>query len=104
MLWRDAVQLIPTTYEPGAYGAMVPVDGTPREVMCNVRDAGRTETYQALAAGVRVELIIDMIAAEYNREPKLTWNGETLYVARQYSKGGDYVALSMSRYPVQAGG
>jgi hypothetical protein len=79
-------------------GERVPVDGTPREVMANEKSVGSREFYQAAAVGMKPEVIIEMYKGEYGGEPKLTHNGTIYHVIRTYSRNGEKIELTCSRY------
>jgi SPP1 family predicted phage head-tail adaptor len=96
--WRDVVGLIAVTKVKNETGERVPVDGTPREVMANEKSVGSREFYQAAAVGMKPEVIIEMYKGEYGGEPKLTHNGTIYHVIRTYSRNGEKIELTCSRY------
>jgi SPP1 family predicted phage head-tail adaptor len=98
--WRDVAGLIPITKVKNEYGERVPGDGTPREVFCNVKSVGSREFYQAAAVGMKPEVIIEMYKGEYDNEPKLSHNGTVYHVIRTYSRNGEKIELTCSRYPM----
>ncbi|OMF35266.1 hypothetical protein BK133_11200 [Paenibacillus sp. FSL H8-0548] len=100
MMWRSVVGLIPVTIEKNEYKENVPVDGTPREVMCDVKSVGAREFYQAAAVGMKPEIIIAVRKVEYQDEPKLRYEGTVYHVVRTYSKNGEVLELTCSRFPM----
>ncbi|OBZ13339.1 phage head closure protein [Bacillus sp. FJAT-26390] len=101
MMWRDVVGLIKVTKQKNELGERVPVDGVPREAFANVKSVGSREFYQAFVAGVKPEIIVELIKAEYDGEEKVKLEGTTYHVIRAYSKGGDKIELTCSRYPME---
>ncbi|WP_424766304.1 phage head closure protein [Paenibacillus sp. sgz302251] len=100
MMWRSSVGLIAVTKVQNQYKELEDVDGEPREVMCNKKSVGSREVYQAAAVGMKPEFIIELMSAEYQDEPKLLDNGIVYHVIRTYSKSGEKVELTCSRYPM----
>lgn len=100
MNWRSIVGLIAVTKVKNDYNELEEVDGVPREVMANVKSVGSREFYQAAAAGMKVETIIAIREIEYQGEPKLSHGGTVYHVIRTYSKGGEILELTCSRYPM----
>lgn len=100
MLWRDVASLIPITKVKNIYGEQVATDGTLREVFVNVKSVGSREFYQASAVGIKPEIIVEMHVADYDDETKLKYNDKTYQVIRTYSRNGEYIELTCSRYPL----
>lgn len=100
MSWRVVVNLVPMTITQDAYGAQVPVDGPPREVMGQEKSVRSSEFYQAHAVGMKPETVFQIRRVEYQGEPKLTYEGVTYYIIRTYSKAGELLDLVCSRYPM----
>ncbi|MCA0754909.1 phage head closure protein [Paenibacillus sp. N4] len=100
MMWRDVVGLIQEVLVPSPYGGSTKTDGQPREVFANAKSVKGVEFYQALAVGVKAEKIFEIRAAEYQDEPKLLHEGTTYHVVRTYSRDGELIDLTCSRYPM----
>lgn len=100
MNWRIVVGLIPVTKAKNDYGERVETDGAPREVMANEKSVGSREFYQAAAVGMKPEIIIEIRKAEYQDEPKLSYGGAIYHVIRTYSRNGETLELTCSRYPM----
>lgn len=101
MNWRSVIGLIAVTPSQGEYGAGEGVDGAPRDVMANEKSIKGAEFYQAHAVGIRPEVVFEIRRAEYQGEPKLVHEGTTYYVIRTYSKSGEFLELTCSRYPMK---
>ena len=98
--WRDVVGLIAVNKVKNEYGERVDVDSAPREVMANEKSVGSREFYQAAAVGMKPEVIIEMYKGEYDNEPKLSHNGTVYHVIRTFSRNGEKIELTCSRYPM----
>lgn len=100
-MWRDVVGLIAVTKVKNDLGERIPTDSAPREVLADVKSVGSREFYQAAAVGVKPEIIIAVRKIEYQSEPKLLHDGTTYHVIRTYSKSGEILELTCSRYPME---
>ncbi|WP_036718254.1 phage head closure protein [Paenibacillus harenae] len=83
------------------YGAETEVDGPVREVMANEKSVKGAEFYQAHAVGIRPEIVFEIRKAEYQGEPRVKYEGATYYVIRTYSRSGELLELTCSRYPME---
>lgn len=101
MLWRDMVGLISVTSERNKYGEWVDVDSKPRNVHANKKSVRQSEFYQAHAAGIKPELMVEVQAFEYNDEPKLMFEGTIYYIIRTFTKTDEKIELICSRFPMQ---
>ncbi|WP_438498019.1 hypothetical protein [Paenibacillus sp. IHBB 3054] len=101
MMWRDVVDLIPVIPKKNTYGEEVPEDGPPRTVFANKKSVRQSEFYQAFAAGLRPELVLEVRGMEYADEPKLRYADVDYYIIRSFSKNGEIMELVCSRYPME---
>lgn len=102
MMWRDVLSLIPTIEGRDSYGEEVGVDGEPREVFANRKSVRQTEFYQALAAGLKPEIVFEIREQEYEGEKKARHEGTDYHVIRTYSRNGEVLELVCSRFPMEA--
>lgn len=100
MMWRDVIGLIAVTTSQSATGSVTTTDGLPREVFANKKSVKYTEFYSALAVGVKPDIIFEIREAEYNNEPKLKYGDIVYHVVRTYSKDGEKLELTCSRFPM----
>ncbi|MGG3456053.1 phage head closure protein [Paenibacillus rhizolycopersici] len=103
MLWRDVIDLIPVTVVKNGYGEEVEQDGIPRSVFANKKSARQSEFWQAYAAGVKPEIVFEVMVADYNEETKIKYGENKYYrVIRTYSANGERIELVCSVYPMEA--
>lgn len=104
MMWRDVVGLVAVTKQEAGYGALIDVDGEPREVPANKKSTRQSEFYQARAVGIKPEMTFEIFAGDYEEEPKLMFQGTTYYIIRTFSKSGEKIELICSRFPLESVG
>ncbi|GJM84319.1 hypothetical protein HMSSN139_68150 [Paenibacillus sp. HMSSN-139] len=102
MLWRDVIDLIPVTVVRNGYGEEVEQDGTPRQVFANKKSVRQSEFYQAMAAGMKPEIVFEVMVGDYADEPKVKHNGKYYRLIRTYSANGERIELVCSVYPMEA--
>lgn len=100
-MWRDTIDLIPVVVERNGYGEEVETDGEPRTIFANKKSVRQTEFYQALATGIKPEIVFEVQCIEYNDEPKVRTNGKEYHVIRTFSKNGERIELVCSLYPME---
>lgn len=67
--------------------SLVQMDGTAREVFCELRSVGRSEFYQANATGYKPELVFILADyLDYNDETLVDHDGKRYRVIRAYRK------------------
>ena len=101
MMWRDVIDLIPVVVIKISYGEEVEQDGLPVSVFANKKSVRQTEFYQALAAGMKPEIVFEVMVADYNEEPKVKYGDKYYRVIRTYSANGERLELVCSIYPME---
>jgi phage head-tail adaptor, putative, SPP1 family len=102
MIWRDTIFLIPVTEGRNSYGEVVEVDGDPREVFANKKSVRQSEFYQAVAAGLKPEIVFEVRDQEYQDEKKARYGETDYHIIRTFSRNGEIIELVCSRYPMEA--
>lgn len=92
MLFRDVIDLIGVEYGENEIGDPIEIP-TSRQVFANKKSIRQTEFYQAMATGLRPEVMFEVRSIEYNGEPKLSYNGKTYNIIRTYDKNGEIIEL-----------
>lgn len=95
MLFRDVIDLVAVTNGENDIGDIVETE-TPRQVYANKKSIRQTEFYQAMAAGLRPEIMFEVRYAEYAGEPKLRHAGKTYNIIRTYTKNDEMIELICS--------
>lgn len=101
MLWRDVIDLIPVIVARDSYGEETEQDGTPRTVFANKKSVRQTEFYQAMAAGIKPDIVFEIMVGDYSDEAKVKYNEKYYRVVRTYSANGERIELVCSIYPME---
>ncbi|RUS47562.1 phage head closure protein [Cohnella sp. AR92] len=101
MMWRDVISLIPTLEGRDSYGDETETDGDPREVFANKKSVRQSEFYQALAAGLKPEIVFEVREQEYQDEKKARYGETDYHIIRTFSRNGEILELVCSRYPME---
>ncbi|WP_127491339.1 phage head completion protein [Paenibacillus glycanilyticus] len=101
MMWRDVVTLVQPGQVRNEYGEVASGGIENVEICANRLSVRQTEFYQALAAGLKPELVFEVMAAEFTGQPQLLHEGVTYYVIRTFTKNGERLELVCSRYPME---
>lgn len=92
MMWRDVIELVPVETSKNDIGDAISTP-TPRQVFANKKDVRQSEFYQAMATGLRPELMFEVRSVEYKGEKTLRYNNEPYSIIRTYSKNGEITEL-----------
>jgi len=92
LLWKDVINLISTTPDKNAAGDAIDIEN-PRQVFANKRSIRQAEFYQAMATGLRPELMFEVKSIDYNQEGQLEYNGKKYTIIRTYDKNGEITEL-----------
>lgn len=92
MMWRDTVKLLKIERTFNEYNEPIETYAE-RTVFANKKSVRQSEHYQALAAGMKAELMFEIRTIEYDGERKLKY-GETIYdIPRTYERDGEIIEL-----------
>lgn len=92
MMWRDVIDLVSVEKRKNDIGDAISTPVT-RQVFANKKDVRQSEFYQAMATGLRPELMFEVRTIEYNGEKTLRYNNELYSIIRTYSKNGEITEL-----------
>ena len=93
MRWIDVVYLIPISKGKNINKDTVEIEGNPREVFANQKSVKMSEFYQAMAVGLRPELVFEVKKADYNKEKRLIFENVKYNIIRTYSKNTEVIEL-----------
>ena len=96
MYFRDVLNLISYTTTENTIGDIIetPVE---REVFCNEKSVRQSEFYQAMANGLRPEIMLEIRLIDYNKEDKLSFEGSVYEILRTYNRDGEMIELICNR-------
>jgi SPP1 family predicted phage head-tail adaptor len=92
MNWRDVASLISLVETQDDFGGIV-IDGTPRSVFVNQKSIRQSEFYQAMAQGLKPEIMFEIRAIDYAGEEKLSYSNKAYKIVRTFSKDGEILEL-----------
>jgi len=92
MLWSDIAELISYTEEKDDIGdtILVPIF---KEIFVNKKSIRQNEYYQALSAGLNLEIMIEVRSIDYEDEKDLKYNNKNYNIMRVYDKNGETTEL-----------
>lgn len=88
----DVITLLTTTYTSDAIGQRRAEKKATR-IYCQVDSVSRAEWHDAGRNGIRPEFVFTVLAAEYNGELEIEYNGKAYAVYRTYQRRDDYLEL-----------
>jgi len=92
MMWRDTVKLLKIVYDYNEYNEPIETY-VEREVFANKKSVRQSEFYQALAAGMKAEIMFEVRSADYGGELRLKYGDKVYDVTRTYERNGEIVEL-----------
>lgn len=101
MMWRDTIDLIPIVAGKNSFGEDVNVDGPARTVYANRKSVRQSEFYQAMAVGIRPEIVFEIREMDYAGEIKAKVGDTTYRIIRNFSKNGEIIELVCGHYPME---
>lgn len=66
---------------------------TEKSVLVNKKSVRQSEYYQALSAGLKPELMLEVRSIEYSGEKDVEYNGKQYNITRTYSRNGEITEL-----------
>lgn len=96
MTYDHEVTLIAQTMGEDDIGNQIPVE-TETTILCSKQSVGRSEYYNAAAAGLRPELVLIVHGYEYNGERIVRFEGSRYNVIRTYETDFEEIELTCER-------
>lgn len=92
MMWRDTVKLLKIVMDYNEYNEPIETY-VEREVFANKKSVRQSEFYQALATGMKAEVMFEVRMADYEGELRLKYGDKVYDVTRTYERNGEIVEL-----------
>lgn len=73
------------------------IQETRTTILCSLQSVGRSEFYNAAAAGLRPEILLTVHGYEYAGEKRVEFEGITYGVIRTYATGFEEIELTCER-------
>ena len=100
-MWNDVCYLGKRIKETDYIGDLIETIIYENEVYCNEKSIKSSEFYQAQAVGMKPEVTLELMLADYNKEKYVKYDdgfGEEEYtVLRTYKKSSDRIELTLVR-------
>ena len=103
MMWRDVVQLVKLDYVVNEYGDQQYIKLI-TTVFANKKSVRQSEFYQALATGLKPEIMFEVRSLEYVGQENLVYNNKEYVIIRTFSKNDEITELVCSGLVVKGGG
>ena len=92
MMWRDTIDLVSIAYTINDIGNSVEVE-TKSTVFANKKSIRQSEFYQAMANGLKPEIMFEVRSIDYSDQDRLEYNSKKYRIIRAYSKSGEITEL-----------
>lgn len=92
MMWRDTVKLLKIVMDYNEYNEPIETY-VEREVFANKKSVRQSEFYQALAAGMKAEIMFEVRLVDYEGELRLKYGDKVYDVTRTYERNGEIIEL-----------
>jgi SPP1 family predicted phage head-tail adaptor len=102
-MWRDVVQLVRLDYLNDEYGDQQYIR-LPITVFANKKSVRQSEFYQALATGLKPEIMFEVRSLEYTGQENLIYNLKEYVIIRTHSKNDEITELVCSGLVVKGEG
>ena len=92
MLFRNVAKLISVEHSVNSIGDATQTT-VEREVFVNKKGVRSNEFYQAMATGLRPEVMLEVRTVEYNGEPRIRYGDKVYNIIRTYDRNGEITEL-----------
>ena len=96
MLFNDTIRLVSFTDSSNEMGDPVRILFVGEEVFAGRQSVKRSEFYQAVATGLKPEIVFIIRTVEYNSEPLLKYGTKMYNIIRAYEKDTEFIELVCS--------
>lgn len=90
--WSDTIELISISRDINDVGDAVEVE-TLRMAYANKKSIRQSEFYQAMASGLKPEIMFEVMSFDYDGESRLKYNGKKYTIIRTYITTSDKMEL-----------
>lgn len=99
MLFRDVIDLVSVTTVENDMGDSIEAR-TERQVFANEKGIRQSEFYQAMATGLKPEIMLEIKKIDYQNEERLVFNGKEYNIIRSYSTKNECLEIVCSGWVV----
>lgn len=92
MFWKDTINLITMTATTNDSGDSIPSESS-KTVFANKKSVRQSEFYQAMAIGLKPELMFETRKSDYSGQEWLDFESTRYQIIRTYSKNDEIVEL-----------
>lgn len=90
--WSDTIELITVVNDKNDVGDAIENEA-PRKVYANRKSIRQSEFYQAMASGLKPEIMFEVMFFDYKDEKRLVYNGKKYSIIRTYITDSDKMEL-----------
>lgn len=90
--WGETIDLVSVTREQNEIGDTIDVE-TSKRVYASRKSVRQSEFYQAMASGLKPELMFLISVFDYNNEKTVIYNGDRYSVIRAYVTESDHMEI-----------
>ena len=96
-MWSDVCCLGILRKQKNEIGDIEKVISYDNEIFCNEKSIRYSEFYQAQAVGMKPELILEVMLADYNKEKFIKYQNEEYTVLKTYKISTERIELTLVR-------
>lgn len=95
-MWANELTLIQETYTEDEIGNQVATEDK-TTIFCDIKSVGRAEFYNAVATGLKPEIIFIIHNYEYSGENQVEYDGKKYNVIRTYENSTEELELTCEK-------
>lgn len=96
-MWNSVCKLGMYEEKVNEIGDLVKNINFNKEVFCNEKSVRYSEFYQAQAVGMKPEIILEIMAVDYEKEKYVMYEEEKYTVLKTYKKSSEKIELTLIR-------
>lgn len=96
-MWNNTCKLGMYEEKVNEIGDLIKNINFNKEVFCNEKSVRYSEFYQAQAVGMKPEIILEIMAIDYEKEKYVMYEEEKYTVLKTYKKSSEKIELTLIR-------
>lgn len=96
-MWNNTCKLGMYEEKVNEIGDLIKNINFNKEVFCNEKSVRYSEFYQAQAVGMKPEIILEIMAVDYEKEKYVMYEEEKYTVLKTYKKSSEKIELTLIR-------
>lgn len=91
--WDKVIYLVSSKEDKNEIGDVISSEESQIKVYANKKSIRQSEFYQAMANGIKPELMFEIQVFEYGNQSELLYEGEKYSIIRTFNNGNDRIEL-----------